>query len=156
SRTMTAIETQAGTPRQRVIFHEVSGGYFEALGIPIAAGRNFDAGDAGRPVLIFNQAAARRFWPGENPVGKTIVLDERPHPIIGLPRDAHTTDLNSVDPTMYQPISGRVVPQILVRDPAPGTIDRIGAIVKQLEPRAELQSDSLSHNFRQQIQPSII
>jgi ABC-type antimicrobial peptide transport system permease subunit len=44
---------------------------------------------------------------------------------------------------------------VLVRDPAPGTIDRIAAIVKELEPRAELKAEPLTENFRQQMQPAI-
>jgi predicted permease len=155
SRTSTAFQLSAGMPAQRILFHEVSGGYFEALGVPILAGRNFEPGDDGRQVAVFNQAAARRYWPGENPVGKTIVSNDRTRTIVGIARDAHTTDLGSIEPTMYFPISGHGVPTIVVRDPAPGAVDRIAAIVKQLEPRAELKAEPLSANFRQQIQPSI-
>jgi hypothetical protein len=52
---------------KRVVFHEVSGGYFDVLGIPVTAGRNFEAADGGREVVILNQTMARRYWPGENP-----------------------------------------------------------------------------------------
>jgi predicted permease len=153
SRTSTAVAPDKGGERQRVVYHEVSGGYFEALGIPIVAGRNFTAEDAGHPVALLNQTAARRFWPGENPVGKVIASNGRT--VVGVVKDAYTTDLNAIDPTMYQPISGGGVPVLVVRDPSPGALGRIEAIVKQLEPRAELTVEPLSANFRQQIQPSI-
>jgi predicted permease len=153
SRTGTAVIPSPGGEQQHVIYHEVSGGYFEALGIPIVAGRNFTAEDAGRPVALLNQTAARRFWPGENPVGKTLASNGRT--VVGVVKDAYTTDLNAIEPTLYQPISGRGVPVLVVRDPSPGALGRIEATVKQLEPRAELTFEPLSANFRQQIQPSI-
>jgi putative ABC transport system permease protein len=52
----------------------VTPGYFEAMGIPLAAGRFFTAADRldGQPVIVVNQAMAARFWPQENPLGKRV------------------------------------------------------------------------------------
>jgi predicted permease len=50
------------------------GNFFAAMGIAIRSGRAFNAGD-GRdapPVAIVSETFARRFWPGENPIGKRI------------------------------------------------------------------------------------
>ena len=49
-------------------------GYFRTLGITMTHGRDFDVGDVGSTPgkVIINEAMARRFWPGENPVGETI------------------------------------------------------------------------------------
>src|SRR4051812_15276526 len=55
----------------------VSPGYFSTLGIPMLHGRDFTPGEiAGErhPVVILNATAARRLWPGEDPVGKTVTL----------------------------------------------------------------------------------
>jgi predicted permease len=54
--------------------HYVSEEYFGTLGIPIRAGRVLAERDrAGSPpVAVVNETAARRFWPGENPVGKHV------------------------------------------------------------------------------------
>jgi putative ABC transport system permease protein len=54
--------------------HYISSDYFHALGIPILAGRALTSADrAGRPpVAIVNESGARRFWPGENPIGKRV------------------------------------------------------------------------------------
>jgi putative ABC transport system permease protein len=54
--------------------HYISADYFRSLGVPILAGRAFTAADrAGNPpVAIVNERGARRFWPGENPIGKRI------------------------------------------------------------------------------------
>lgn len=57
-------------------FNIVSPGYFRTMGIPIRAGRELTRQDAaGAPgVIVINETAARRFWPGENPVGQSILL----------------------------------------------------------------------------------
>jgi putative ABC transport system permease protein len=48
-------------------------GYFETMGIAVKQGRTFNAGDAiGGPVVIVNEALARRFYPQQNPLGRRI------------------------------------------------------------------------------------
>jgi putative ABC transport system permease protein len=56
--------------------HQVTPGYFAVMGIPLRAGRDFtDADDmAHAGVVIINEAAAKRFWPNENPLGKRITI----------------------------------------------------------------------------------
>jgi putative ABC transport system permease protein len=56
--------------------HQVAPGYFAVMGIPLRAGRDFtDADDmAHAGVVIINEAAAKRFWPNENPLGKRITI----------------------------------------------------------------------------------
>ena len=57
-------------------FNVASAGYFRTMAIPVRAGREFTSEDsAGAPrVAIVNETAARQFWPGENALGKQIVL----------------------------------------------------------------------------------
>jgi putative ABC transport system permease protein len=57
-----------------VHYNVVSAGYAEALGVPIKAGRTFDRTDtaASLPVVVINEALARRFFPGEDPIGHSI------------------------------------------------------------------------------------
>ena len=52
----------------------VTPGYFETLGTPILAGRDFTANDDSEhpSVVIINQAFADKYFPGENPVGKRL------------------------------------------------------------------------------------
>jgi putative ABC transport system permease protein len=54
--------------------HYVSSDYFRTLGIPILGGRGIAPTDrAGAPpVAVVNESGARRFWPGENPIGKRV------------------------------------------------------------------------------------
>ncbi len=52
----------------------VSPSYLQTMGIPLLRGRYLDAHDApgSEDVVIVNEATARRFWPGEDPVGRRI------------------------------------------------------------------------------------
>jgi putative ABC transport system permease protein len=52
----------------------VSGNYFGALGVPLLRGRFFNDQDtkSTTPVVIINETMARRYWPGEDPIGKGI------------------------------------------------------------------------------------
>jgi len=49
-------------------------GYFGALGIPLRAGRFFTAADraGGLPVVVISESTAKKFWPNESPIGKSI------------------------------------------------------------------------------------
>jgi putative ABC transport system permease protein len=57
-------------------YHLVSDGYFETLGIRVLRGRAFHDGDraGGRRVAVINETAARRFFPGADPVGRRLWL----------------------------------------------------------------------------------
>jgi putative ABC transport system permease protein len=48
--------------------------YFQAMEIPLVAGRLFDARDAAKmpEVAIVNESMARKFWPGQDPIGKKV------------------------------------------------------------------------------------
>lgn len=62
----------------RVATHFISASFFQALEIPLIRGRMFtDADTGGRPkVIILSQTAARRLFPGEDPIGKRIGLGQ--------------------------------------------------------------------------------
>jgi predicted permease len=48
----------------------VSLGYFRAMGIPLVAGRSFLPNDQDKPVAVISENMARRYWPGEDAVGR--------------------------------------------------------------------------------------
>jgi putative ABC transport system permease protein len=78
--------------------------YFETLGIPLIAGRDFEFRDVGRSrAAIVNQAMARRYFPGVNPIGKHVAVgSEQPYEIIGLAGDAKAVELRDAPyPTIY-------------------------------------------------------
>jgi hypothetical protein len=53
-------------------FNIIASDYFRALGVPLVRGRDFNAADIanGPAVVIVNEAFARRYWPGQEAVGK--------------------------------------------------------------------------------------
>jgi putative ABC transport system permease protein len=69
-------------------------GYFATLGLPLLSGREFsDQDDLDAPrVIIVNESLARNAWKGEDPVGRTLMLDYQGGPsrrqVVGVVRDA--------------------------------------------------------------------
>jgi putative ABC transport system permease protein len=67
-------------PGQEIIgiFRVSRPGYFQTMGVPLRAGRDFterDTPDA-PGVAIINETLARRHWPSEDPIGKRVTLDD--------------------------------------------------------------------------------
>jgi putative ABC transport system permease protein len=103
--------------------------YFDVMNIAVVAGRPFTAADreGAARVTIINEAMARRYWPGENPVGRKIALDletlrffpDRPpirnipaamREIIAVVRDIRHNSLRlEPQPEMYIPFLQRPV-----------------------------------------------
>lgn len=72
----------------------VSPDYFRATGIAIRHGRSFAATDVatGPRVVIVSETMARAYWPGQDALGRCIVLDKRENPcstVVGVAADAH-------------------------------------------------------------------
>jgi predicted permease len=88
----------------------VSPDYFRAMGIPLRQGRPFEERDReGSPqVVVISEAMARRFFPGQNPLGQRLTasfhLQQGPREIVGVVGDVKSTGLNDDGaPTMYLP-----------------------------------------------------
>jgi len=66
-------EVPAGE-RPEIDFRRASTGYFQTMGIPLLSGRLVTEQDVtnGSRFVLINEAMAKRFWPGEDPVGKRI------------------------------------------------------------------------------------
>src|SRR2546423_904826 len=87
-------------------FNNVSPGYFQLVGIPIVEGRNFSDVEnrAGARVAIVAGSTAHRFWPGQNPIGKTLRPDAYDLEVVGVARDAQVSHLaRSDEPYVYLP-----------------------------------------------------
>ncbi len=70
--------------------------YFETLGTPLLAGRDFTFADRGRPrVAIVNQAMAGYYFAGGNPIGKYFTFDgeSQPYEIVGVAGDARYSEI---------------------------------------------------------------
>jgi macrolide transport system ATP-binding/permease protein len=76
-----------------VLSSTINENYFDTMRIPIVSGRAFRATDtAGAPhVAIVNQELAQHYWPGKNPIGQRIRLDDRKGPLFEIVGVAKTT-----------------------------------------------------------------
>jgi putative ABC transport system permease protein len=91
----------------------VQPGYFETFRIPLRRGRDFDDRDTRR--VILNETMARRYWPNEDPVGRSILLDGVPLEVIGVVADARPMVFADPDPTVYRPLRDGRAGQLAVR-----------------------------------------
>jgi predicted permease len=90
-------------------------GYLEALGVPLKAGRLFSPADSATsaPVVVINEALAKRFFPNEDPLGKPVWIGHAqllpsspPRTIIGVVGDMLLNNLNSTpNAAAWVPIS---------------------------------------------------
>jgi predicted permease len=87
----------------------VSEDYFRTMGIPMAAGREFEAhdADAAEPPLIVNETFARRFWgSAEAAIGKHVGTSGQQATVVGVARDVKYARLDEqARPYMYLPFS---------------------------------------------------
>jgi len=95
-------------------FDVVTPGYFESLRIPLRSGRDFSWRDTpqGQRVVIINEAMARAYWSGQDPLGHRINLgtfENNPVPwltVVGVVGDIRDFDvLTAPRPTLYFPVS---------------------------------------------------
>jgi putative ABC transport system permease protein len=99
----------------QVLINIVSPGFFQALGTPLVAGRDFTEADTAHsePVAIINQTAARKFFPGENAIGKYYSSEgrifgpqQREFLVIGVVKDAKYASLReNPRATAYYPVA---------------------------------------------------
>jgi putative ABC transport system permease protein len=90
----------------------IAGSYFEALRTPLRRGRLFDDRDRANapPVMIINEAFARRHFPQQNPIGRRVVVDfsrmdtARTREIVGVVGDMRHEGLHAApQPTVFIP-----------------------------------------------------
>jgi putative ABC transport system permease protein len=130
------------TETTTVWYREVSAGYFSTIGIPLRHGRLFTTNDAD-PVVVINEAMARRYWPAEDPIGRRLSIGdfghERLFTIVGVvgtvgmrgPRGAARDELYV--PYWQQPDAGTNVILKTAVDPA-SLIEPLKHAVKELDP----------------------
>jgi putative ABC transport system permease protein len=104
-------------------YRAVAGRYFTAMGVPLLKGRLLDEHDQFNSAyaVVVNETLARRFWPGQDPVGKKVLLTPPEnlippaqvppgfHPqtfsIVGVVADVHYGSLDkAAQPTVYASI----------------------------------------------------
>ncbi len=116
-----AFDLETAAPKEQaekpdVDYITVSPEYFSALGIPVRRGRTFTEADneGSPPVAIANQALVDKFFPGQDAVGKRVLIDRPKFPsgfedttraeIVGIVANVKTSDLAAPgDPILYVP-----------------------------------------------------
>jgi putative ABC transport system permease protein len=91
----------------RAAYFLVTPNFFATMRTAVLQGREVTDADtaAGQWVAVINETAARRFWPGENPIGRRftidVVPDERPREVIGVVGDIPTRHGEPAQPVIY-------------------------------------------------------
>jgi predicted permease len=92
--------------RRRVSLNTVSPNYFLTYRTPLLAGRDFRDSDLDQPRrIIVNQALARKYFPGRDPIGRHVWLENErdPYEIVGVAGDAKYQDVRlPPPPIVYQ------------------------------------------------------
>lgn len=145
------------TRGQLMSFACVYPGFLRFIGVPLVAGRDFTVDDnADRPpVVIVNETFARRAWPGEDPIGKTVKLynSETPVQVVGVTRDVRDVDLRSSPaPFVYFPLRQLYVPgntlHIRVAGDASSLLPTLRKELQALDPAVSLQVFSIEEVMR--------
>jgi len=132
--------------------------YFRTLRIPLRSGRLFDARDdaLGPEVVLINEEAARRYWPGVNPIGQQLHLGVRlvsnvrsgQKTIVGIVGDVKFGALDAATPPeVYLPHAQHPVPDLTIAvrgsgDPlslVPTARTGLGALDREL-PMADIRT----------------
>jgi putative ABC transport system permease protein len=141
-------------------YRMVTPGYLESLGIALREGRPITAADRRdtERVVIINEAFARKYFPGVDPIGRSIGgdTDQRSSRIIGIVADAaekHLTD--SPEPVRYAPLAQSLWmddAQSLVIRTTPGTaetslLEPARRMIARLAPTAAIQQTTTMHRL---------
>ncbi|MBP7778689.1 MAG: ABC transporter permease [Acidobacteria bacterium] len=138
----------------------VSPGYFEAMGMPIVAGRAFETADDGtrEPLVIVDARLAERFWPGRDAVGRYLIEptsaealtkpspdNMRRHRVVGVVREvkqhALVTPADAVGSYYYpmgQEVPGGVTVAVSSAAPASAVGADLRRLLAELDPRLPL------------------
>jgi predicted permease len=102
-----AVRREGDPTRIQTFQNMISPRYFEAMSIPLQAGRYFSNQDDQRSphVAILNQKLAQLMWPNTNPVGQRLTFKGQTIEVIGIVRDIKGRNLfESPGPMLYLPL----------------------------------------------------
>src|SRR5947209_19666 len=71
-------------------YNQVSPGYFATMGIPILSGREFTRADTDKTfsAVVVTEQMVKKFWHGQDPVGKRVLVKGKPMQVIGVAKDS--------------------------------------------------------------------
>ncbi len=102
----------------------VTPGYLDAMGMRLRAGRDvsWSDGPTTQPVAILDEAAAKRLWPGQDPLGRIAVIGGDEKTVIGVVADVRETSVeDSSGLDAYLPVTqaGPVGAELVIRTSLP-------------------------------------
>lgn len=142
SRAGSGIVEVPGRSAIRAESDTVSPGFFETVGIPLVAGRDFSNTDtaASLPVVIISQTLARTLFPGETPLGKMLKVPtgraDRNCTVIGVAADTHYYDVHKPpQPVVWFAMQQfpPYMPTLHVRTRVPDTAGMIPSIRREFD-----------------------
>jgi len=135
-----------------------SPGFLETLRIPLLRGREFSAGDneTSPKVAIINRTLAQAFWPGQDPIGKHLMVADQGwyREVVGVVNDVkYHTLWESPEPYMYLPLFQDPAPEVHLEvrtagDPM-GLMPAVRRVVSALDPQVPVyDGGTLDEQFR--------
>ena len=147
------------TQEQQVHYDSVGAGFFQTIGAHLLRGRDIEPHDdaAAPKVGVVNVTLANAYFPGEDPVGRTIVTESGPLTIVGEVADVQTNDVRGEPQRrLYLPFlqdQSRLVFCLMVRTagaPASRVADIRGAL-RATVPNLAVEVDPLDDLVRQTV-----
>jgi putative ABC transport system permease protein len=120
-------------------------GYFATLGIPLR-GREFNMQDAdGPPVAIISAALAAKYFPNDDPIGRSLVMrsfSEKPLTIVGVASDVKTLGLEEDAGLVFYGASPQLPTwngmSLVWRAQGGGSVDTVRAALRSIDPNVPL------------------
>ncbi|HLZ43370.1 MAG TPA: ABC transporter permease [Candidatus Sulfotelmatobacter sp.] len=124
--------------------NSVSSGYFETMGMRLLRGRELNDGDNENSarVAVINQAMAERYWPGQDPLGRSFAIAEdtgHPISIVGVVKNSRMSEAyGAYEPIFYLPIAQHYLPvqtlQVRTAQAPQAMVPEIQQVVQSLVP----------------------
>jgi predicted permease len=141
--------TYRGNESPDAFVYVVTPGYLDAMGMRLRAGRDvsWSDGPTTQPVAILNEAAAKKLWPGQDPLGRMAVIGGGDATVIGVVSDVRETSVeDSSGLDAYLPVTqaGPVGAELVIRTSLPPDV-LASSVIKTLR---ELNPGQPSSEFR--------
>jgi putative ABC transport system permease protein len=137
----------------------ISPGFLKTIGIPLVRGRDLTEYDtqAAPRVALLNEAAARKLWPGQEPLGKQLFIHTQATPqlveVVGIVKDTKVRfRIRTPTPYLYVPWEQHYLPRMKLIVSCPGDsaslLEPLRKLVRELDPTmAIVQSKTMSNHI---------
>jgi len=102
------VQTPPGTDHFMIRYNIVAPKFFATVGGRLRGGREFSEFDrpSTAPVVMINDVLARKFWPGQDPLGKSLQIEKKEYQIVGVVEAGRYTGLHeAIQPYLFLPFT---------------------------------------------------